>query len=248
MRYKIKTRFMSFSQSSIITSRKAALVAGLSILLMAILAGFAYGFVLQSLVIPNDAPLTVHNIRASMMLFRAGICSFLIVLILDVLVAWALYVFFEQENKNLSMLAALLRLVYSTILGVALLNLIFVVLLLSGTNDLAIFEVSQLNAIVSLFLKAFNSIWSIGLVVFGCHLFVLGYLAFTSVYISKIFGVLLIIASVCYITSNFANLLLPNYEKYKAIVELFISLPMIVGELGFGLWLLFKGGKASKIS
>ena len=71
---------------------------------------------------------------------------------------------------------------------------------------------------------------------------------FRSVYISKIFGVLLIIASVCYITSNFANLLLPNYEKYKATVELFISLPMIVGELGFGLWLLFKGGKASKKS
>ncbi|CAF4430894.1 unnamed protein product, partial [Rotaria magnacalcarata] len=65
---------------------------------------------------------------------------------------------------------------------------------------------------------------------------------FKSGYIPRLFGILLIIASLCYITSNFANLLLSNYEKYKATVELFISLPMIVGELGFGLWLLFKGG------
>ncbi len=91
-------------------------------------------------------------------------------------------------------------------------------------------------------MKGFNNIWSIGLVVFGCHLYVLGYLVFKSGYIPKIFGVLLIIASLCYIINNFANLLVNNYEKYKATVELFFSLPMIAGELGFGLWLLFKGG------
>jgi len=168
------------------------------------------------------------------------------VLICDVLAAWALHVFLKQVNENLSLLTAWLRLVYSAILGIALLNFVFVLLLLNDANYLSVFETSQLNALVTFFLNAFNSIWSIGLVVFGCHLYVLGYLVFKSGYVPKIFGSLLIIASLCYITSNFANLLLPNYEKYKATVELFISLPMIVGELGFGLWLLFKGGIASE--
>jgi hypothetical protein len=229
-----------------ISQRKAALVAGFAILIMAILAGFAYGFVLKGLIVPDNVTLTANNIKSSMMLFRIGIFSFLVVLICDVLVAWALHVFLKQVNENLSLLTAWLRLVYSAILGIALLNFVFVLLLFNDANYLSVFETSQLNALVTFFLNAFNSIWSIGLVVFGCHLYVLGYLVFKSGYVPKIFGSLLIIASLCYVTSNFANLLLPNYEKYKATVELFISLPMIVGELGFGLWLLFKGGIASE--
>jgi hypothetical protein len=229
-----------------ISQRKAALIAGFSILIMAVLAGFAYGFVLQGLIVPDNATLTANNIKSSMILFRVGIASFLVVLICDVLVAWALYIFLKQVNENLSLLGAWFRLVYSGILGVALLNLTFVVLLLNDANYLSVFEISQLNALIMFFLKGFNNIWSIGLVIFGCHLYVLGYIVFKSGYIPKIFGTLLIIASLCYIISNFANLLLTNYEKYKATVELFISLPMIVGELGFGLWLLFKGGIESE--
>lgn len=225
-----------------ISPRQAALIGGISILIMAIVAGFAYGFVLQSLIVPDNATLTANNIKSSMMLFRVGISGFLVVLICDVLAAWALHVFLKQVNEHLSLLAAWFRLVYSAILGVALLNFTFVVLLLNDANGLSVFETSQLNALATFFLKGFNNIWSIGLVVFGCHLYVLGYLVFKSGYIPKIFGVLLIIASLCYIINNFANLLVNNYEKYKATVELFFSLPMIAGELGFGLWLLFKGG------
>ena len=161
-----------------ILQRQAALVAGFSILIMAILAGFAYGFVLQGLIVPDNATLTANNIKSSMMLFRVGICSFLVVLICDVLAAWALHVFLKQVNENLSLLTAWFRLVYSAILGTALLNLVFVMLLLNGTSYLSIFEITQLNAFVTFSLNAFNNIWSMGLVVFGCHLYVLGFLVY----------------------------------------------------------------------
>ena len=95
------------------------------------------------------------------------------------------------------MLTAWFQLVYAAILATALLNFVFVVLLLNGANYLSIFEITQLNAFVTLFLNAFNNIWSIRLVIFGCHLYVLGYLALKSGYIPKIFGVLLITASLC---------------------------------------------------
>ena len=229
-----------------ISQRHAALVAGFSIVMMAVLAGYAYGYILQGLIVPDNPTLTANNIKSSITLFRVGICSFLVIVICDVLVAWGLHIFLKQVNENLSLLSAWFRLVYSGIFGVALLNFMFIVLLLNDANYLSVFEVNQLNALITLFLKGFHNIWSIGLVIFGCHLYVLGYLVFKSEHIPKIFGVLLIIASLCYIISNFANLLMTNYEKYKPTVELFISIPMIVGEFGFGLWLLFKGGIESQ--
>jgi Domain of unknown function (DUF4386) len=231
------------SITSGISLRKAALIAGLSIVAMAILAGFAYGFVIMSLVVPNDAVATAKNIRASEMLFRSASFCFLLVLICDILVAWALYIFFEPINKSLSLLTAWLRLVYAGILGTALLNFAIVLALVNGSSYLGVFEPQQVDAQMMLFINGFNGIWSMGLFVFGCYLLVLGYLAFTSGMVPKILGILLSLAGACYLLTNVANLLWPSYPDYKVTVEMILSLPMIVGELGFGLWLLFKGGK-----
>jgi hypothetical protein len=77
------------------------------LLLMSILAIFANFFVLEGLIIPGDAATTANNIIANELLFRGGISSFIIVLILDVLVAWALYILLKPVNKNLALLAAL---------------------------------------------------------------------------------------------------------------------------------------------
>ncbi len=231
------------NQMKDLSQRSVAIVAGVAFLIMTIAAVFAYGFVFGNLIVPGDGTATADKIRASVMLFRSGICSFLIVLICDVVVAWALFVFLKQVNKSLSLLTAWLRLVYAAILGIALLNLVIVLLLLSGADYLTVFTTDQLHAQVMLFLKAFNVEWSIGLVVFGFHLFLLGCLVYKSGYIPRILGVLLIIASLGYLITNFANLLLPNYENYKAIIEPVLSVPMAVGELSLAFWLLFKGGK-----
>ena len=47
---------------------------------------------LRALVVPADATATVNSIIASEGLFRSGIAAFLIVIVMDVVVAWALYV------------------------------------------------------------------------------------------------------------------------------------------------------------
>ncbi len=44
-----------------VSQRKAALVAGFSIVIMAVLAGFAYGYVLQGLIVPDNPTLTANN-------------------------------------------------------------------------------------------------------------------------------------------------------------------------------------------
>jgi len=219
-----------------ISLRKAAIVAGFGLLIMSILAAFANFYVLPSLIVPGDAATTANNIMANELLFRIGICSFTIVIVLDVVVAWALYVLLKPVNKSLSLLAAWFRLVYATIFGIALANLFNVLRLLSDADYLTVFEIDQLYAQVMLSLNAFSDGWQIGYVFFGLHLFVLGYLVFKSGYIPKILGVLLIIAGLGYLIDSYAIFLLPNYEATIGYVT-------FIGEVLFMLWLLIKGAK-----
>jgi len=118
--------------------------------------------------------------------------------------------------------------------------------IISGANYLNAFDPTQIHAITLLIINAFDKIWAIGLFVFGCHLLLRGYLAFRSGFIPKIFGILLLIASLCYLISTSANLLIANYDTYKAKIDTIISGPLAIGELGLAFWLIFKGGKIRK--
>lgn len=133
------------------------------------------------------------------------------------------------------------------ILETALLNFIIVLLLVGNDSYLAAIGTELMQAIVLLFLNAFNDVWSIGLAVLGFHILVLGHLVFESGYIPKIFGVLLIIAFFGYLITSLANLLLPDYENYKTIIEWIFIIPMVVGEVGLAVWLLVKGVKVQSV-
>jgi hypothetical protein len=207
-------------------------IADISLGKSAIIAGFG-------LLIMGDATTTVNNIMAEEMLFRIGICSFLIVIVCDVVVAWALFVFLKPVNKSLSLLAAWFRLVYSTIFGIALVNYFSIFKLLSGSDYLKVIETTQLYAEVMLSINAFSDGWAIGFVFFGLHLTLLGYLAFKSGYIPRIFGVLLILAGLSYLIDHFGKFLFPTYN---ANIATFIGW----GELLFMFWLLFKGANVQQ--
>ena len=105
--------------------------------------------ILQRLIVPGDAAKPVSNIKASDGLFRIGICLFLIVAILDIVVAWALYIFLKPVNRSLSLLTALFRIVYATILGFALIYLVNVLQLLSSNDYLASFETNQIHEAIA---------------------------------------------------------------------------------------------------
>jgi hypothetical protein len=224
------------SQFTDVSLRTAAIVAGLGLLIMAILAPIVQFGVLQKLVMPGNAKATVENIMASAALFRTGIFIFLVVAILDVVVAWGLYTLLKPANRSLSLLAAWFRVVYAAIFAVALTNLLNVLQLLNGADYLKAFEVDQLYAQGMLSLSAFQSAWDIGLVIFGLHLLVVGYLAFKSGYIPKWLGVLLVIAGVGYMVDSFGKFLVPNYN-------LTIAGFTFIGEVLLIFWLLWKGIK-----
>jgi hypothetical protein len=231
-----------------ISLRTAALVAGFGSILTAIVAGFSFGFVHSGLVVPADAVATVRNIAASEALFRAGIFGWLIIILLDMLVAWSLYVFFKPVNRSVALLLGWLGVAAATISGIAQLNVIAVLPLLSGADYLKVFDPAQLQALAFLFINAFDKIWAIGLFVFGCHLLLRGYLALKAGYIPKIFGLLLVLAALCYLITTSANILLANYDSYKATVDMIIAAPLAIGELGLAFWLIFRGGKNQQLA
>jgi hypothetical protein len=233
------------NQSSDVPQSNAAMIAGLGLLIMAILAFFASFFVLQGLIVPDDAAKTVSNILAKGMLFRLGLASFFIVLILDVLVAWALYVFLKPVNQSLSLLAALFRLVYTAIFGVVLLHLSDALQLLQGAAQSAM-SVEQVQAQVMMSLESFQFGWQIALVFFGCHLLVLGYTVMKSSYVPKVLGILLLVAGFAYTLNGFAHFLLANYADYKNLFLLLVAPSAIIGELSLCFWLLIRGVKIEK--
>jgi Domain of unknown function (DUF4386) len=219
-----------------VSARTAAIVAGLGLLLMAILAPFANFYALGNLVVANDAKATANNIMGSSELFRMGIACFLIVAVLDVIVAWALHVLLEPVNKSLSLLAAWFRVVYAAVFSIALMPLVNVVQLLSGAEYLKGLETNQSHAQLMLSLNAFHNGWDLGLVIFGCHLLVLGYVFFKSVLVPQWLAVLVSIAGVGYLADSFGKFLIPNYNIMVATFT-------FVGEFLLIFWLLWKGFK-----
>jgi hypothetical protein len=228
--------------------RKAAIIAGFGYLIIFVTGIFANFFVIESLVVPGDAAATAVNITASEGLFRTGIFSFFIMVLFDVVVAWALYLLLKPVNRELSLFTAWFRLLNAAIFGIALGHLFNILQILRDAAYLAAFKSGQLQAQVMLSLEAFNNTWLIGLVFFGIHLLLLGYLIFKSGYIPKTLGVLLIIAALGYLIDSFASFLLPNYSEYETIFMLIVVVPGVVGELSFTLWLLFRGAKIPQIN
>ena len=86
------------------------------------------------------------------------------------------------------------------------------------------------------FLKAFQNIFDKGLILFGFHLLVLGYLAFKSGYVPKWLGTFLVLAGLGYIVDGFGKMFSPAYN-------LSISQFTFIGEVLLIFWLLWRGFK-----
>ncbi|MCB0194164.1 MAG: DUF4386 domain-containing protein [Anaerolineae bacterium] len=222
-------------------NKSTARVAGVLYIIIIISGIFAEFFVRQSLIVPGDATTTAANITASEGLFRLGIAGDLIMILSDIALALIFYVLFKPVSNALSLLAAFFRLGQATILGINLLNLFFVLQLLNGADYLTAFEADQIPALVMLFLNGHRIGYSIGLVLFGLSLFVLGYLVLKSGYVPKVLGILLMVAASGYLIDSFASFLLPNYDDFEMVFALVVFLPAFIGELSMALWLLLKG-------
>ena len=217
--------------------RLAARLAGIGFVPIFGLAIFANFMVREGLVVAGDAAATAANISGSPGLFRAGFAAFLVVFLLDIVLAWALHVVFRPVNPDLSLLAAWSRLVYTTFLGVALVFHLQALRLLDDAH-LAALGTDQAQTQALLALESFNDAWLVGLAAFGIHLVLLGVLVIRSGWAPRLLGVLLAIAGVAYVVDTLAQTLLPDYRAVAPVFLAIVAVPSMVGEGWLGLWLL----------
>lgn len=223
--------------------RTAAIVAGIGYVALFVLGVFANFFVKEGLVVSGDPNATVANILDSPGLFRAGMIAFLAVFLLDVIVAWALYIVFRNANRDVSLVAAWARLVYTVFLGVALVFYFQALQLVNGAEYLSVFSADQLNAQAMGALDSFNYTWLIGLAAFGMHLILLGYIIVKSGYGPRVLGFVLAVAGAAYMVDTIANIVVADYASVADVLLAVVAIPSVVAEAWLGGWLIFRAGK-----
>lgn len=199
--------------------RTLALVAGSSYLVIFFSAIFANFFALESLI--ND-PLTA--VQQGHVMVRVGIIAFIVTVVFDVIVAWALLELFK--GHPLSVLSTLFRMMHAAIMGVAIFALPAVFSLSTGEEILKQVEI-------------FNTIWLLGLFFFGIHIILLGKIISKP----KFIVFFLILAGIMYMVDTVAHFTFPSYEEYASLFLALVAIPSILGEMSFAIWLLTKCAK-----
>lgn len=219
-----------------------ARIGGMLYLFIIVAGIFTEIFVRDKLIVTGDATATANNIMASQLQWRMSLAVEQIWLVCSVALTLILYVLLKPVNKNLALLAVFFNLVSITVECITSLSSFAVLFPLGSADYLKAFEPNQLNTLAYLSLKLYDYGFASSLVFFSCCLFLYGYLIFKSGYFPKTIGVLLIIASLCYLTNSFVLFLAPTFAN-KIFPILFLA---FIGESSLCLWLLVKGVNMSK--
>lgn len=206
-------------------TERAALVAGFGLLAMAIIAGLANFGAVEAVLVEGDAAATSKNLADSRTVFGLGVVGFGLVVVLDVIVAWALHVFFRPNSPRTSAVAALVRTVYAAFLAVATVQLAGA--LNAGTDAAALHSI-----------ETFQDTWNTGLVLFGAHLLLIAWLAWKTVRVPNWVAVFVAVTGIGYLIDSVGTL---ANDTYSADITTFT----FVGEVVLMLWLLIKGREAA---
>ena len=218
--------------------KKSARAAGVLYLVIFIISPVAILVSKSGLLVPGDADATVNSIMASSTLYRLGIVAETVIFLVEIVMAAILYELLKPVNKTLSLAAAFARLAEAIVQAVNLLPSVIVLMLVSGASYLTVFDTSQLNALVLLFANAYEYLVLVWGFLFGLHLLLLGYLVYKADYFPRFLGILLMVASAGYLLQSYGAFLIPQYQS---LLDTFVMVVAIPGELAFTIYLLWKG-------
>jgi hypothetical protein len=216
--------------------RTPSLIAGGALLAMSALAAVGYVVIVQGLVTPGDSAVTARDVLGSDTSFRLGIALLYAVVVLDVIVAWALFRVFAPVSEGLARLAAWFRVAYSAVFMVAIGQIAGVPDLLDNPAYADVWSSEQVAAQALLRVDAFTDLYMAGLILVGVHLVLLGVLSLRSGSVPRVIGILLVVAGAGY--------------AFDSVVSVFtegtpfaVSTVTFVGEFLLALWLVFRAAR-----
>ncbi len=225
-----------------IKEKKQGIIAGISLVIMAIAAGFAYGYAHINLV--ADSPeITLQNLIANKSLFFAELLGWSLIFITDLIVAIALYFYFRSTSKQISKITAFIRIIYALILGIAVFQLFQLIPVLTVANPLS----DKPNVTETTYhLQLFEKLWSVGLIIFGLHLIGLGYLSLKSKSVPNLLGFLLYFGGICYTFLHGSRQLSLFEVQTSNTIENILALPMALAEILLAFFLIYSGFRKSR--
>jgi len=216
--------------------QQLARLTGLLYLLIILCAGFAQGYVRETLWIPGDAEATIQHIAAAEGLFRLGLVADLLAFLADLAVAVLLFQLLRHVDLTLSLMAAAFRLVAHPAIGsLNLLNHYLVLEVLQEAGQGVFADAAQG---VHFLLTAHQYGYLLAGAFFGIHCLLLGILLYRSERFPRLLGILLGLSALGYLLESFGDLLVPGYEATLAMI---VGLSAAIGEVSLALYLVVKG-------
>lgn len=220
------------------TARRAAAVY----LLLGLTAPFSLLYIPRAFRMGGgDAAAAAGAIRASEMLFRAGIVAELASATIMIFLVMTLYRIFHRVDRMQAALLVILGAVVSAPVSFAnVLNELAALMLVRGQGGyLAAFTPQQLEAMALFFLGLHGKGLMVVQIFWGLWLFPFGVLVMRSGFIPRLLGILLIVNGAAYLVVSLTAFLAP---AYTSLVSRWALIPE-TGELWIMLWLLIKGAK-----
>lgn len=214
-------------------------VIGLSLILMAAAAFWSMGSLLGEFQTADS----VHQyelLKENQGDLSNHLNAWIVIIILDLLVSIAIITRYHRVHPTRAVLTGVVRLIYTFILVVAYSSLSLG--LTSFNTGVTIAEFGQ----ITIYLEEFFSIWNLGLIVFGVHLILWARLISKPKIVERILQVLLFVAGAGYIITSGGPIVWEGYAEYGDTVQAVLMLPMVVGELGMGIFLLIQSIRSKK--
>ena len=222
------------------SQRKAAKLAGFMFLFCLIGPLLNWGLVLSKFIVAEDIIATAKNIMGNELQFRIGITVELIMAVVLVVLARALYTLLEPVDKALALLALLLKLAEATIVAAIVLVSLLALQVLDGGAHLTAFTPEQLQVPVGLILNAHTAIYSIPMVFLGLDMMLFSYLFLKSKYIPRILAGFGILSFAFILIHALMFILAPQYAAMPVNQAIFYA-PSGIFEIIIGIWLLVRG-------
>jgi hypothetical protein len=197
-----------------------------------ITSGFAM-WVGSKLIVFGNAAATATNILVNEALFQSATAAKLVSGAFYLAVTVLLYEVLKPVNRTVSLLAAFFSLVGCAVGALGCIFDLAPLVLLRGAGYLSVLTVEQLQALALALLKVRLEANNIGLVFFGFHCLLIGYLILRSTFLPRIIGALMLVAGLGWLTCLFPPLA-ESLAPYNVI-------PGSLGEISLTLWLLVKG-------
>jgi hypothetical protein len=227
--------------------RRAAKVAGLTLLIPTAIVMFANLYLTAGLYVPGDATETARNIMAHEGRFRIAIaCNLFYVANVAVLLS-ALYVVLRPINRTWALAAASLRLAFAMMWAMTALNMLEALAFLGDAPYLKVFGADQLQALARMDVHGNHRAYYSGLPFYALASTICSWLWFKSAYIPKALAGFGVIASAWCVFCAFAYLVHPGFGDVVNIW--WFDTPMVLMfEVVLGFWLLFRGLRSTAMA